>query len=255
MNIKKTIRKKLKGTSFWKAKELIHENWKKAICILCADALFFVIYFCLMEFLLKRNLTPAEINGISLTAALIFSASFVVFLLLFYSLLKYIVLLIMRSVWKKADFGIKVYLRFTLLNFIILLKCLILIFILSVIAALAVKEESLPVASDIIFFVAVFFIYFYANIAQMLFIMHGKVLKPLGQSYGIIFKEGGIYAPLILNFIAVVVVYIIIALPLLFVGADIAVLRSVYMILAAVLVYAAVFLNRFQLFTKLANFK
>jgi hypothetical protein len=42
---------------------------------------------------------------------------------------------------------------------------------------------------------------------------------------------------------------------LLFVGADIAVLRSVYMILAAVLVYAAVFLNRFQLFTKLANFK
>jgi hypothetical protein len=255
MNIKKTIRKKLKGTSFWKAKELIHENWKKALCILCADALFFIVLICLRNFLLGRNLTSAEIYGISPAAAILFSASYVIFLLLLYSLLKYIILIIIKSMEKKAGFDISGYLRFVLLNAVILLKYFILIMVLSTIVALAVKEENLAIASDIIFFIAVFFIYFYANIAQMLFIMHGKIIKPLKESYTIIFKDGGIYAPLILNFTAVFVLYLIVSLPLLFAGADSTVLRTVYMILAAVLVYAAVFFNRLQLLVKLTNFK
>jgi hypothetical protein len=252
MGFKKTIGKKVKGTSFWKAKELICENWKKALCILCADVLFFAVLFCLREFLLRRNLTSAEVYSISPVAAVLFSASYIIFLLLLYSLLKYIVLIIIKSMEKKAGFDIKSYFRFVLLNVIILLKYFILIVVLSVIVAVAVKEESLPTASDIIVIIAVSAVYLYANIAQTLFIMHGKIIKPLRLSFGIIFKDGRIYAPLIFNFLAAAVLYLIICLPLLFIGADISAgLRLAYLILAAILIYAAVFLNRIQLFIKL----
>jgi hypothetical protein len=252
MNLKKKIRE----TSFWKAKELIRKNKKKASYIFCADALFFIVLFCLREFLVGKRLTPADLYNLNISLLIIFSLSYVIFLILFYSLLKYIVLLIIKSMEKKAGFRIKDFLRFTLLNAIIAGIYFTAVVLLSVVLAISVKEESLPIASNIIFFTAVFVTYFYANTAQMLFILENKLRKPVKESFRILFKNCNVYAPLIANILIIALLYLAISLPLVFARASAAdPLRMIYTSIAAILLYVLVFFNRLQLFVKLTNFK
>lgn len=253
MNIKH-IKKQIIETSFWKAKELIRKNKKKALYILCADALFFTILFCLRKFLLKNKLTSADLYNADFFVLALFSLSYIISLILFYSLMKYIVLLILKSTEKKAEFRTKDFLRFTLLNTIIAGIYFIAVVFLSVVLVMSVKEENLPMISNIIFSIAVFVTYFYANTAQMLFILDKqmRIWEPVKESFRILFKKCRIYVPLIYNLIIALLLYLIIWLPIVFLGISAAKpVMVVYTIIAGILLYVAVFFNRIQLFVKL----
>jgi len=243
---------KFKKTSFWKAKELIWKSKKKSFYILCLDALFLSVMFLLSRII---SPDPYQIYSIEPSIILVFIALYFAFLLFFYSLTKYIVLLVIKSMHEKAEFTLKNYFRFALLNIIIAAIMLVIFFAFSLIAGLAVKQENLALISTILLVAISIIFYFYANIAHLLFIIDNKIGKTIKQAFEILFKRGKVYSPINLNMLVFAVVYTLLGVALaLIAGAEnLFSHRQIFTAAAGVLFYLVIFFNRVNLFCKIKN--
>lgn len=250
----------LKKTSFWKAKEQIGKNKKKSLYIFCFDALFFVVLFFLSRITTQLMPRSYESYNQNLVVILLFVLSYFIFLILFYSLTKYFVLLIIKSIKGKARFILKEYYRFALLNVVSGLILFVVFGVLSLIVNSTVRSESISSVS-IVFLVLVGLIYyFYINIVHVLFILNNKIWKSVKEGWGIVFKKGKIYFPIILNILIASVLYLVIYFILFLISSKIQqtqtaffIFRTIFTILAGILFYKLLFLNRIQLFMKISK--
>jgi hypothetical protein len=251
-----SLRKQIKKTSFWQAKELIESNKKKFFYVFLIDLLFFLVLAGIRFFLIKRELTVYDIYDMGQSALLLFSISYVLFLLLFYSLLKYLVTVIIKSAEHKSEFSMKGFLKFVWLNILLGVVLAFVFNILSAFIVFAVKEESIPAVYNCFLVLIALLSYLYVNISHILFAFRGRILFSIIKPTGIIFKEARVYFPLLLNIAAAIIFYLILASPLLFLRAEsVSALKITYITIFSVLFYILLFFNRVQLFSKLTNFK
>ncbi|MBW2992148.1 hypothetical protein KY345_02930 [Candidatus Woesearchaeota archaeon] len=249
---------KLKKTSFFEAKELIVKNKKRSFYILCLDILFFGILLLVRSFLLRRMPEPYQIYGMDTMILLSFTLSYFAFLLLFYSLIKYMLLLVIKSMDRKASFTIKDYFRFILLNLIITGVVFLVLGVFGLIMNLIVKPESLSVVSTVLVVVIGLFSYFYLNVVHILFMLNNWIWKSVKRGFAVIFKKGDIYFPVMLNIVIVIIIYLIIYFPISLVfmriqqtQTTVLVFRVMLNTIAVIFLYALLFFNRIQLFVKL----
>ena len=253
---------KLKNTSIRSSWELIKRNRKKSFYILCVDVVFLAVLLLLTKLLTKRMPQPYELYGKSPILVIMFMISYFAFLILFYSLAKYLVLLLIKSMEEKANFAIKDYFRFVLINIIVFAIALSLLSVLSVLVTMSVKPENLAAVSIGIFSFIGLFTYLLVNIAQTSYISESRILGSAGKSLSTIFRRGKTYLPILINIIVAAAVYFIMGylLNLSFTKirpAEIIVLICIliYNIITGILIYLLIFLNRIQFFVKLKIFK
>lgn len=246
---------KLKKTQFWKTLELIKRNKKKSFYIFCFDALFLIVLLLLNVLVLQRMPEPYELYGKDPGIMLLFVLSYFAFLLLFYSLTKYFVLLVIKSVEGKARFSAKNYFRFVLLNLIISIIFFIILAILSMILTWTVKQENLGVVGAVWFIMLGLFSYLFFNISHVLFVLGNKVWESIGKSFAIIFKRGRIYFPVLLNIMIILLVYFIFTLLFTLIVKNIyynriaaIIIQFLYNVISILLFYVLLFFNRMQLF-------
>ena len=241
---------KFKKTSFWKTKELISKNRKKSAYILSLDVLFFLLIFFLSKMI---SPDPYAIYNLQISAIIIFIIIYSAFLLFFYSLTKYVILLIIKSMHEKAEFKLKNYFRFAALNTAIAAIILIGVTIFSLLINLTVKQENLALVSAIFLCAITIISYLYANIAHMSFVINNRIGKAIKDAFRVLFKQAAQYLPLLLNLLVFAVAYTLISFAITpIIGAkNIFVYKNIFMSIAAVLLYTVLFLNRFYLFCKI----
>ena len=246
----------IRNIGLWKAKELINSNKKKFFYVFVADIVFFLVILFIRFFLLNRGLTPNDINNMGQPASIIFSFSYILFMLLFYSLMKYLVIIIIKSAEQRSEFRIKGMIKFVLLNALLAVIIAFALSIIMVFIGFAVKEDSIQAVHYVFFVLAALFSYLYINISHVLFAFSGRVMLSVIKPLKIIFTEGKLYIPVVINILFALLLYMIFVFPAMFAGAELLLmLKVIYYVLFAILFYVAIFLNRVQLFLKLTNFK
>lgn len=239
-------------TSFWRTKELISKNLKKSFYVFCLDMVFFIVLLLLNSLVLQRMPQPNQLYWQNPALIFIFAAAYLMFLLFFYSLIKYIVLLIIRSTYEEAEYISKNYFRFVFLNLILIGIAFLISVVISSILHLAVRQESIRLASIVVLAFLSLFFYLLFNIAQISFVIERRIWCSIKRSFAAIFK-GNLYFPIIVNVIFFLLVYFIIGMFVVFLFKDnlFGVYRLTYTIIIAVLLYVLLFFNRMQLFVKI----
>ena len=251
---------KLKKTSLHKAFENISKNRKKAFYILVVDIVFIMTMLLLRSFMLSIAPSQSQLYSMSILLLMLFSISYIAFLILFYSVLKYLILTIIKSTREKAAFTLKPYLKFSALNIITLISLFIIFLIPSALITYTLKPETIQAVSAPYMILIMLFSYLVINISQTIYMQSSKILEPIKKTYSIIFKNGKAYYPILLNIAAASAAYVILGLLITLIfrqvqptQTTIAAYKITYYALLAIILYPLVFFNRFQIYEKMKD--